>query len=169
MEVCPASHCDAGEDWTITNGIAPKKGRSRLSKHGLILRERRLEKAILLGSLILFLALSACNWFRDFDFARGARLTGGDPQAGRQRMKMRSCGSCHVIPGVFRADGKSAPSLAHWHDRDDFLGRRYKNTPENVEKWLDKPSHRKPGTNMPDMNLSPEESRDMTAYLFSIN
>jgi len=127
------------------------------------------QKTAVFGLLILLLAFAACNWFRTFDFARGARLTGGDPQAGKQQMKMRSCGSCHFIPGVFRADGKSAPSLAHWHSRDDFLDGRYMNTPENVEKWLDKPSHRKPGTNMPDMNLGPDESRDMTAYLFSIN
>jgi len=139
-----------------------------ISKKEVIRKCRALRKPAVFVLTLLF-ALTGCNWFRDFDFARGARLTGGDPQAGRQRMKMRSCGSCHFIPGVFRAEGKSAPSLAHWHSRDDFLDGRYKNTPENVEKWLDKPSHRKPGTNMPDMNLSPEESRDMTAYLFSIN
>lgn len=82
---------------------------------------------------------------------------------------MRTCGSCHSIPGVLRAEGRSAPSLAHWSERDDFLDGKYKNTPENIEEWLEQPSHRKPGTNMPDMSLSPEESRDMTAYLFSIN
>ena len=82
---------------------------------------------------------------------------------------MHSCGSCHVIPGVIRAEGNSAPPLDGWSGRKKFLDGRYENTAENVEKWLDKPSHRKPGTNMPDMNLSPEESRDITAYLFSIN
>jgi cytochrome c len=121
------------------------------------------------GMLILLLALTSCNWFRDFDFARGARLTGGNPKAGRKGMKMHSCGSCHVIPGVFRAEGNSAPSLDGWSGRKTFLDGKYENTAENVEKWLEKPSHRKPGTNMPDMNLSPEESRDITAYLFSIN
>lgn len=120
------------------------------------------------GLLILLLAFTACNWFRDFDFARGARLTGGNPEAGRKGLKMHSCGSCHVIPGV-RADGRSAPSLDGWSGRRKFLDGRYENTPDNVEKWLDKPSHRKPGTSMPDMSLSPEESRDITAYLFSIN
>jgi cytochrome c2 len=81
---------------------------------------------------------------------------------------MHSCGSCHFIPGVPRAEGNSAPSLAGWSGRSTFLG-TYKNTPESLEKWLDKPSHRKPGTNMPDISLTPEECRDMTAYLFSIN
>jgi cytochrome c len=140
-----------------------------MNKRAVISKKRAVGKAGVLALMTLLLTFAACNWFRDFDFARGARLTGGDPQAGRQTMKMRSCGSCHAIPGVFRAEGKSAPSLAHWHSRDDFLDGKYKNTPENIEKWLEKPSHRKPGTHMPDMNLSDEESRDMTAYLFSIN
>jgi cytochrome c2 len=74
-----------------------------------------------------------------------------------------------VIPGVARAEGKSAPSLAGWHGRSSFLNNAYQNTPENLEKWLDRPSHRKPGTAMPDINISPEDSRDMAAYLFSIN
>ena len=118
--------------------------------------------------LTLLLVLPGCNWFRDFDFARGARLTGGDPEAGRKKLSMRGCGSCHMIPGVPRAEGKSAPTLAGWSGRKTFLG-RYPNTPEDLEKWLDRPSHRKPGTAMPDINISPQDVRDMTAYLFSIN
>jgi cytochrome c len=145
------------------------RGDSAVSKPELTWKQRPLEKAAVFGLLLLLLVFTACNWFRDFDFARGARLTGGDPEAGRKRLMMHSCGSCHFIPGILRADGNSAPSLGQWSGRETFLDGRYKNTPENVEKWLDKPSHRKPGTNMPDMSLSPEESRDITAYLFSIN
>jgi cytochrome c2 len=129
----------------------------------------KLASFILMTLLVVLIgALPACNWFRDFDFARGARLTGGDPELGRKKLAQRSCGSCHVIPGVPRAEGKSAPSLAGWSGRGTFLN-TYPNTPENLEKWLDKPSHRKPGTAMPDINISPQDVRDMTAYLFSIN
>ncbi len=135
---------------------------------GLISKPNKFGKLVGFILLALLFTVPACNWFRDFDFGRGARLTGGDAESGRKKMAQRSCGSCHVIPGVPRADGKSAPSLAGWSGRHTFLN-TFPNTPENLEKWLDKPSHRKPGTNMPDMNLSPEESRDMAAYLFSIN
>jgi cytochrome c len=124
-----------------------------------------------LGTIFLFtmlITLPACNWFRDFDFERGARLTGGDPEMGRKKLAMRSCVSCHVIPGVPRGEGKSGPSLEHWSGRSTFLN-VYPNTPENLEKWLAKPSHRKPGTAMPDITISPQDSRDMAAYLFSIN
>ncbi|MGA2354798.1 MAG: c-type cytochrome [Terriglobales bacterium] len=114
------------------------------------------------------MSFPACDWFRDFNFERGAKLTGGDPQMGRKQLGMHSCVSCHVIPGVPKADGTKGPSLEHWYRRRTFLN-TYPNTPENMEKWLARPSHRKPGTTMPDLNVSAQESRDMTAYLFSIN
>jgi cytochrome c len=141
----------------MTRKLGPGDNRHRGTKPATL---------ILLALLLLF---PACKWFRDFDFARGARLTGGDPEVGRKRLGHYSCISCHTIPGVPRGDGKSGPSLAHWSARATFLNNSYPNTPENLEKWLEKPSHRKPGTNMPDMNISSQDSRDMTAYLFSIN
>lgn len=129
---------------------------------------RKLKKPAGLFSLALLLALPACNLFRDFDFERGARMTGGNPEVGRKKLAHYSCVSCHVIPGVPRGEGKSAQSLAHWSGRRTFLN-TYPNTPENLEKWLQTPSHRKPGTTMPDLNVSAQDSRDMSAYLFSIN
>ncbi len=129
---------------------------------------RRLKKLASFMLLALLVALPACNLLREFDFKRGARMTGGNPELGRKRLAQHSCVSCHVIPGVPRGDGKSAQSLAHWHWRRTFLN-SYKNTPENLQKWLETPSHRKPGTAMPDLNVSPQDSRDMAAYLFSIN
>lgn len=118
--------------------------------------------------LTLCLALPACSWFRNFDFEHGARLTGGNPELGRTKLAQHSCISCHIIPGVPKADGISAPSLAHWCWHRKLLD-TYPNTPENLEKWLENPSHLKPGTSMPDMNVSPQDSRDMAAYLYSIN
>jgi cytochrome c2 len=118
--------------------------------------------------LLLLSAAPACNWFRDFDFARGARVTGGNPELGRKQLAQHSCGSCHTIPGVPKAEGKSAGSLAGWSGRSTFLN-RFPNTPESLEQWLENPSHRKPGTNMPNLNISQKDSRDIAAYLFSIN
>ncbi len=129
---------------------------------------RNLKRRASLILLVLLLALPACNLVRDFDFKRGARLTGGNPEVGRKKLMHYSCVSCHVIPGVPKGDGRSAQSLAHWSWRRTFLN-TYKNTPENLERWLQNPSHRKPGTQMPDLNVSPQDSRDMVAYLFSIN
>ena len=118
--------------------------------------------------LALLAAAPACNWFRDFDFSRGARMTGGNPELGRKKLAQYSCISCHVIPGVPKGEGKSAPSLANWSGRQTFLN-TFPNTPENLERWLENPSHRKPNTTMPNLNVTRQDSRDITAYLFSIN
>jgi len=152
----------------------------QISTHIVASSLRKIEKlaALILGTpifvlnvvliFVLILALPACRWLGGFDFERGARLTGGDPEMGRKKLGEHSCVSCHIIPGVPRAEGKSAPSLEHWYWRRTFLD-TYPNTPSNMEKWLEKPSQCKPGTTMPDLSVSPQESRDMAAYLFSIN
>lgn len=95
-------------------------------------------------------------------------MTGGNPELGRKKLAQYSCISCHVIPGVPKGEGKSAPSLANWSGRQTFLN-TFPNTPENLEKWLENPSHRKPNTTMPNLNIGPKDSRDIAAYLFSIN
>ena len=129
---------------------------------------RKLEKLAAFILLALILLLPACSRFRAFDFEHGARLTGGDPELGRKKLGQHSCVSCHIIPGVPNADGTSAPSLEHWSWRRTFLD-TYPNTPANLERWLENPSHLKSGTSMPDLNVSPQDSRDIAAYLFSIN
>jgi cytochrome c2 len=116
----------------------------------------------------LFLAFFAWNYFRNFNFSRGARMTGGDPEIGRTKLGQHSCVSCHIIPGVPNANGTLAPSLASWSKHRKLLD-SYPNTPANLESWLQNPSRFKPGTTMPDLNVSPQDSRDMAAYLYSIN
>jgi hypothetical protein len=112
--------------------------------------------------------LSACNYFRDFDYSRGARMTGGDPQVGREGLRKHSCTSCHVIPGIPDADGHAGPALDRWGRRDTFL-LSVPNTPENLIGWIRNPSALRPTTTMPNMNLTDGQARDIAAYLFSIN
>jgi cytochrome c2 len=116
----------------------------------------------------IFLLLLGCNYFRDLDFARGARLTGGDPQSGRKKLGDHSCVSCHVIPGVPNATGTLAPSLASWSKQRKIVD-TFPNTSANLRRWIQSPARLKPGTTMPDMNVSPEDSRDIAAYLYSLN
>ena len=87
--------------------------------------------------LALLLVAPSCNWFRDFDFARGARMTGGNPELGRKKLGRYSYISCHAIPGVPKGEGKSAPSLANWSGPQIFLN-TFPNTPENLEKAINR-------------------------------
>ena len=125
-------------------------------------------RVIALLFLIVALAPAACNYVRGFDFARGQRMTGGNPELGRTKLARHSCVSCHVIPGLPNTGASLAPPLGSWSGRRKFL-ESVPNTPANLETWIENPSHMKPGTNMPDMNVSPEDSRDMAAYVYSIN
>jgi len=129
---------------------------------------RSMKKLVCCILLMLLLGLAGCNWVRNFDFQRGDRVTGGDPELGRKKLGQHSCISCHTIPGVPRAEGMSGGALAGWAGRRTFL-HTFPNTPDNLEKWLQNPSHRKPGTTMPNLSVSTEDGRDMAAYLFSIN
>jgi cytochrome c2 len=131
-------------------------------------RRHKLSLLTRLSLLAIAMALPSCRWVRQFDFERGARLTGGDPELGRQKCGQHSCVSCHIIPGIPKATGTSGPPLDHWYWRRTFLD-AYPNTPANLERWLEKPAQLKPSTSMPDTSVSPQDSRDMAAYLFSIN
>ena len=87
---------------------------------------------------------------------------------GRKKLAAYSCVSCHIIPGIPDATGTFAPSLASWSRRSRILDIS-ENTPANLESWLEHPSRLKAETSMPDMNVRPEDSRDMAAYLYSLN
>lgn len=117
--------------------------------------------------MLLIAAGLSCSWFRDFDYERGARIANGDPLVGREKMRKRSCTSCHIIPGIPDADGTSGPTLEHWSQRKTFAG-DHLNNPENMMRWLQKPSDLRPQTSMPAMGVTEQDSRDMAAYLFSI-
>ena len=125
------------------------------------------------GALVLLLiamigAMLGCGYFRGQDFARGARLTGGNPEIGRKQLSEHSCVSCHTIPGIPNGTGTIAPSLASWSKQEKIAG-VCPNTPENLEAWIRNPGRLKAGTSMPDMNVSLQDSRDIAAYLYSLN
>jgi cytochrome c1 len=98
---------------------------------------------------------------------RVAALTGGDPGRGRALLKREPCGGCHEIPGVAGAKGHVGPSLVHFADRV-YIGGRAQNTPDNLVRWMQDPSHFEPGTAMPPTPLSDREARDIAAYLYTL-
>jgi len=84
--------------------------------------------------------------------------------------KKGGCLACHSVGGIEGAVSRVGPNLTHLKSRDRFAGYTIDNTPENLRKWVDDPSAMKPmrpnkGTGMPDQNLSPEELRQVVAYL----
>jgi cytochrome c len=91
----------------------------------------------------------------------------GDALAGREQIEAYGCGACHNVPGIASADSLVAPPLDGWAHRRTIAG-RIANTPANLAAWLENPQEIDPGNAMPDMGVSPEDARDMAAYLYTL-
>jgi cytochrome c len=101
--------------------------------------------------------------------ARAIQKTGGDPNAGAEKLAHYDCQGCHSIPGS-NADSKGlvgAPNLAGMANRDLIAG-TLANTPENMVRWVRSPKLAKPNTTMPDMNVSEQDSKDIAAFLYTL-
>jgi cytochrome c oxidase assembly factor CtaG len=95
------------------------------------------------------------------------RLTGGDPYSGRSRIAQYGCDTCHTIPGVPTADATVGPPLTGVARRV-FLAGHIENTPENMMRWIQHPRSFDEKTAMPEMGVSDRDSRDITAYLYTL-
>lgn len=88
----------------------------------------------------------------------------GDAERGEALIAQFGCGSCHRIPGIDDAKGQVGPPLDGIAQRA-YLAGVLRNTPENMMAWLLDPQAIVPGNVMPDMGLSEEQVRHITAYL----
>lgn len=81
------------------------------------------------------------------------------------------CTECHAVAGLQDPSGETirgsnnAPDLTHFASRECFAGCMFENNDENLRRWLDDPPAMKPGSLMPDYELSPEEIEQLIAYL----
>jgi cytochrome c len=92
--------------------------------------------------------------------------TGGNPARGRELIRTFGCGSCHTIPGMRDARATVAPPLDKVLDRV-YIGGVVNNNAENLERWIVDPRALNPKTAMPKVGATPEQARDITAYLYS--
>ncbi|MFD1959994.1 cytochrome c oxidase assembly protein [Novosphingobium panipatense] len=90
----------------------------------------------------------------------------GDWQRGRSSIKRYGCGSCHVIPGIDGAVGKVGPDLTHVGQRAAIAGSQ-PNTPKTLALWLMHPQALRPGSGMPEQGITPQQARDISAYLYA--
>ena len=95
------------------------------------------------------------------------QLTGGDPYRGRELIRGYGCDSCHTVPGIATADANVGPPLVNVARRV-YLAGRIENTPANMMQWIQHPRAIDPNTAMPEMGVTSEDSRDITAYLYTL-
>jgi cytochrome c oxidase subunit 2 len=83
---------------------------------------------------------------------------------GRRIFETTACVNCHTVSGTV-ANGHFGPDLTHLMSRDTIASGAALNTPENLKEWIADPDAIKPGSLMPAMKLSDDDSGALTAYL----
>ncbi|MFN8525052.1 MAG: cytochrome c [Chloroflexota bacterium] len=104
------------------------------------------------------------------DGAAPAVKVDGDTNAGKQLFSTKGCIACHTAAGVPGATGSIGPNLNGLGDpgKRPSLTDGAPNTPENIKAWIQDPGKRKPGTMMPNLNLSEKEATDLTAFMVTL-
>lgn len=124
-----------------------------------------LRRAALVVAVGAVLSVSACASAPSRESP--PQVPGGDPGRGAADIERVGCGACHVVPGISRADGTVGPPLTDFSHRG-FIAGQLPNTGPNLIRWLLDPQGVEPGTDMPDLNLTETEARDIAAYLFTL-
>jgi cytochrome c len=96
------------------------------------------------------------------------QIPGADVSRGKAAITRYGCGTCHMIPGIDGASGLVGPPLIKWAQRTYIAG-EVPNDPAHLMSWLQAPQTIEPGTDMPDLGVSPRDARDIAAYLYTIH
>jgi cytochrome c oxidase subunit 2 len=74
------------------------------------------------------------------------------------------CAACHTIRGTTAA-GQIGPDLTHLASRTTLASGMFDNDTDNLRDWLADPPDVKPGSKMPNLNLTDEQLDQLVAYL----
>jgi cytochrome c oxidase subunit 2 len=85
---------------------------------------------------------------------------------GAQLFTSAGCAGCHAIGGI--SSGVVGPNLTHFNSRSVFAGGIFANSDNNLRLWLANPPREKPGSVMPNLNLSADQIDNLVAYLDSL-
>jgi cytochrome c oxidase subunit 2 len=86
-----------------------------------------------------------------------------DAASGATLFRQKGCASCHTVEGY--AKGVVGPNLSHLEQRNVFAGALFELNDENLRTWLRNPPKEKPGSIMPNLNLTEDEITKLIAYL----
>lgn len=93
--------------------------------------------------------------------------TAAQAQAGQRTFLTGACVGCHTINGT-QANGKVGPNLTHIGSHLTLAGATLVNNPKDLATWLHDPPAVKPGSIMPNLNLTDQQVSDLVAYLESL-
>jgi cytochrome c oxidase assembly factor CtaG/cytochrome c551/c552 len=130
--------------------------------------ERRTRGSTTASMIVLLVMLARCTDYPGDRIAAAKQATrGGDPDRGRIAIRRYGCGSCHTIPGVAGAEATVGPPLDKIAVRT-YLAGRLVNNPANLMRWIREPRSVDPKTAMPDVGVTPADTKDIAAYLLTL-
>lgn len=94
-------------------------------------------------------------------------VPGASAGAGHDLIVHYGCGACHVIGGVDMANGHVGPPLKNFKQSFPFIVGKLPNTPDNVARWIENPQAILPNGIMPNLGVTPQQARDIAAYLYT--
>jgi putative membrane protein len=110
----------------------------------------------------LSLSIAACSDPQPAAIA----LTRGNPDKGKESIRLYGCWACHTIPGIHGANAVIGPPLNGIANRAYVAG--HPNSPEHLINWIRHPQQVRNPTPMPDMGVTEEAARDIAAYLYTL-
>jgi cytochrome c len=127
---------------------------------------------VAIGLPIALVAIFAGGFYADSRYEaqdlkrRAEAMTAGNADRGLQAIGRYGCGGCHALIGVPGAHGTVGPPLDGVAARG-IIGGRLENNPGNMMLWIAHPQKVSPGTAMPELGVTPADSRDMAAFLYT--
>lgn len=111
---------------------------------------------------LALVAIAGCDSRFAEDVGSGVSI-----ERGKLLVDQYQCGTCHAIPGIPAARGTAGPPLQGF-GRRSYIAGHIPNKPDLLAKWLIDPRAMVPSTTMPSMGVTPNDARDMAAYLHSL-
>jgi cytochrome c oxidase subunit 2 len=85
--------------------------------------------------------------------------------AGEKLFLAKGCVGCHSLAAVNAPKGMIGPNLANVGARSYIAAGSFKNTDENLARWIQNPQAMKQGVLMPNLGVTPDEAKSLVAYL----
>ncbi|MCL6250472.1 c-type cytochrome [Altererythrobacter sp. KTW20L] len=128
--------------------------------HGAITRPRADLFRLVLAAMLL-LPVTACQGEPE----NRREMPLADAGNGREEAIAAGCGACHAIPGIAWPQGTVGPPLDNMEARG-LIGGQLPNRPDVLAAYIRDAPSLVPGTGMPAMPITPEQARDIAAYLY---
>jgi cytochrome c oxidase subunit II len=88
--------------------------------------------------------------------------------AGKKVFYANSCVNCHKVDGSPVAVGVFGPDLTHLMSRQTLASGAAPLNKETLHSWITDPEEIKPGSLMPNMQLTPQQVDEVVAYLMTL-